>query len=249
MKSPLIQFEKVPVSIFENIESIVVSNSNLCVILIMGFQLIFLLESFAYVEKLKLYSLALFFVEEIFFKLNEMFESMLGEQNRKLFDVFMTTLLGIAYLNLEGVIPYVFTMTSQISNTLGNSFPLFFGIIILAFIKHGVNFFTAFVPKGAPLVLAPLLVVIDFLSISFRVISLGVRLFANIMAGHTLLKVIVLFSNILSQASSFLLKGLNISIGAIVLCLYVMETGIGVLQSYVWTVLTGYYLTDSIKLH
>jgi F-type H+-transporting ATPase subunit a len=249
MKSPLIQFEKVPLSFFENFEFIVFSNSNLVVILIMGFQLIFLLESFNYVEKLKLYSLTLFFVEEIFFKLNELLEAMLGEQNRKLFNVFLTTLLGLAFFNLEGVIPYVFTMTSQISNTLGNSFPLFFGIIILAFIKHGVNFFAILVPKGAPLILAPLLVVIEFLSMSFRVISLGVRLFANIMAGHTLLKVIVLFSNIVSQASSMVLKGLNISIGAIVLCLYVMETGIGVLQSYVWTVLTGYYLTDSIKLH
>jgi len=113
-----------------------------------------------------------------------MVEEQIGEKGRKYFTLIFTTFTFILALNLIGMIPYSFASTSHLIVTFGMSLSLFLGITIVGLQIHGLHFFSFFLPSGAPLALAPLLVVIELVSYCFRAISLGVRLFANITAGH-----------------------------------------------------------------
>ena len=115
-------------------------------------------------------------------------EEQIGGEGRKYFPLVLTTFLFLLSTNLVGMIPYSFTATSHLAVTFGLSLSLFIGITIVGFQRHGIHFFSFLLPKGAPLALAPLLVVLELVSYCFRAISLGVRLFANMMAGHTLVK-------------------------------------------------------------
>ena len=96
--------------------------------------------------------------------------------------------------NLLGMIPYSFTVTSHIVITLGLAMTAFFSINIVGVKTHGFHIFSLFLPPGAPLALAPLLVMIELVSYSFRVVSLALRLFANMMSGHCLLKILAGFA-------------------------------------------------------
>ena len=100
----------------------------------------------------------------------------------------------IFFCNLMGMIPYSFTVTSHIVVTLGLATMAFLGINVIAVRTHGFHFLSFFLPAGAPLALAPLLVAIEFVSYSFRVVSLALRLFANMMSGHCLLKILAGFA-------------------------------------------------------
>ena len=113
---------------------------------------------------------------------------------------------------------------------------------------HGVHFFSLFLPPGAPLALAPLLVPIELISYVFRVVALSVRLFANMMAGHTLLKILATFAwKMLSVGGIFLIIQLFPLI--IIIAITGLELAIAFLQAYVWTTLTCLYLSDAINLH
>lgn len=116
-----------------------------------------------------------------------------GEKGVKYFPIFFATFMFLFFCNLLGMIPYSFTVTSHIVITFGLAMALFIGINIIGIRTHGFHFLSLFLPAGAPLAMAPLLVMIELVSYSFRVISLAVRLFANMMAGHTLLKIIAGF--------------------------------------------------------
>jgi ATP synthase subunit 6 len=96
--------------------------------------------------------------------------------------------------NLLGMIPYSFTVTSHLIITFTSALAIFTGMNILGILKHKKHFLSLFFPPGAPLGLAPLLVFIEFVSYIFRVLSLSIRLFANLMSGHTLLKILATFS-------------------------------------------------------
>lgn len=124
-------------------------------------------------------------VVEMFYEfVVNMVEEQIGEKGRKYFTLIFTTFTFILALNLIGMIPYSFASTSHLIVTFGMSLSLFLGITIVGLQIHGLHFFSFFLPSGAPLALAPLLVVIELVSYCFRAISLGVRLFANITAGH-----------------------------------------------------------------
>ncbi len=164
-----------------------------------------------------------------------------GQEGRKYFPLIFTLFMFILLGNLLGMIPYSFTFTSQIIVTFALAIVVFIGVTILGFVKHGMHFFSFFVPPGAPLYMWPLLIPIEIISYLSRPISLSVRLFANMLAGHTLLKVIAGFIAVLGVA--------GILPFALVVALTGLEILIAFLQAYVFAILTCLYINDAIHLH
>jgi ATP synthase subunit 6 len=117
-----------------------------------------------------------------------------GSKGRKLFPLIFTTFMLILACNVLGMIPYSFTVTSHLIVTFTVALAIFSAMNIMGILKHRKHFLSLFFPPGAPLALAPLLVLIEFISYIFRVLSLSIRLFANLMSGHTLLKILATFS-------------------------------------------------------
>ena len=154
-----------------------------------------------------------------------------------IFTVFMFVLVG----NLIGMVPYGFTFTSHIIVTFTMAMVVFLGVTVIALIKHKIHFFTFFMPPGVPLIMAPLLVPIEIISYLSRPMSLSVRLFANMLAGHTLLKVFAGFGGALGLFGVFPL--------AFVVVLTGLEIVIAFLQAFVFTILTCLYLNDALHLH
>ncbi len=154
-----------------------------------------------------------------------------------IFTVFMFVLVG----NLFGMMPYGFTFTSHIIVTFTMAMVVFVGVTVIALIKHKMHFFTFFMPPGVPLIMAPLLVPLEIISYLSRPLSLSVRLFANMLAGHTLLKVFAGFVVTLGLFGVFPL--------AFVVALTGLEIVIAFLQAFVFTILTCLYLNDALHLH
>ncbi len=179
---------------------------------------------------------------------NSLVKEQIGEQGRVYFPFIFTIFLFLLFNNLIGMIPYSFTTTSHLIVTFTLSVSIFIGITIIGFQIHGLHFFSFLFPPGAPLVLAPLLVVLELVSYCFRAISLGVRLFANMMAGHTLVKILAGFGWSMTKAGG-VLAGLSLIPYAIVFALLGLEIGVAMLQAYVFTILCSIYLNDAIHLH
>jgi len=148
--------------------------------------------------------------------------------------------------NLVGMIPYSFALTSHFAVTLFFSFLTFITALILGFQQHGWHFFSLFLPNGAPFILTPFLVVIELISYTARLFSLAIRLFANIMSGHTLLKILAGFSWILSIKLTSLVGLIPF---VVVFVITGLEIVIAFLQAYVFTVLSSIYLNESLALH
>ena len=134
-----------------------------------------------------------------------------------------------------GMIPYSFTVTSHIIVTFVLAAFIFIGVTIIGFLKHGLGYLKLFVPSGVPSLLLPLIIVIEVISYLSRPVSLSVRLFANMMAGHTMLKVFGLIGGWLPLSFSVALTGLEILVAF--------------LQAYVFAILTCIYLNDALNLH
>jgi len=164
-----------------------------------------------------------------------------GAEGRKYFPFIFTLFMFILVGNLVGMIPFSYTFTSQIIVTFAMAVTIFIGVTVIGLVRHGLHFFSLFVPSGTPLILAPLLIPIEIISYFVRPVSLSVRLFANMMAGHTMMKVFGTFTAMLGL------------LGAAPIVLLVALTGfeimVAVLQAYVFTVLTCLYLNDAIHLH
>ncbi len=154
-----------------------------------------------------------------------------------IFSVFMFVLVG----NLLGMLPYSFTFTSHIVVTFVMALFVFLGVTLIAIVKHKMHFFTLFMPPGVPMYMAPLLIPIEIISYLSRPISLSVRLFANMLAGHTLLKVFAGFI--------FALGAAGIAPWIFVVALTGLEIVIAFLQAFVFTILTCLYLNDALHLH
>lgn len=159
--------------------------------------------------------------------------------------VLFTFVLAI---NTIGLIPYSFTLTSQIVVTLFLSVFIFIGINIIAYKIHNIKIFSLFLPAGTDLALALLLVPIEAISYIFKPISLSIRLFANMMAGHTLLKVIAGFAFTLigSTGAVYFFHLLPL---IVLIPLFGLELAVAFIQSYVFTILICIYLNDSMNLH
>lgn len=165
-----------------------------------------------------------------------------GSEGRQYFPFIFTTFMFVLTCNLMGMMPYSFTVTSHIAVTFALAMVIFLGVTLIALIKHGTHFFGFFLPHGTPWWMAPLMIFIELFAYIARPISLSIRLAANMMAGHTMLKVIAGF--ILSLG--FLLGWAPI---ALLVVLTGFEIFVAILQAYIFTVLTCVYLNDAIHLH
>ena len=170
----------------------------------------------------------------------------IGNEGRKYFPFVFSLFVFILLGNMLGMVPYAFTFTSHIVVTLVLALVVFIGVTILGFIKHGLHFFSFFVPPGVPGPMLLLLVPIEVISYLSRPISLSVRLFANMLAGHTLIKVIAGFVFGLG-AVSFAVGGLLPL--ALIVALTALEILIAFLQAYVFAILTCLYINDALHLH
>lgn len=161
----------------------------------------------------------------------------------------LTSFLLIMLSNLIGLIPYSFTFTSHIIITFALSLTIFIGVTIISISIYKLKMLSLFIPANTSIGLALLLVPIEFISYIFKPISLGVRLFANLMAGHTLLKVIAGFSWTMVFLNNVVLSSLHLFPLVILILLFGLELGVAIIQAYVFTILSCIYLNDSINLH
>jgi F-type H+-transporting ATPase subunit a len=141
-----------------------------------------------------------------------------------------------------GMLPYTFTVTSHIIVTFALAAVIFIGITIIGFVNHGVGYLKLFIPSGVPLFLLPLIIIIEIISYLSRPVSLSVRLFANMMAGHTMLKVFGGFVISLGIIGGWLPLSFTVALTS-------LEVLIAFLQAYVFAILTCIYLNDALNLN
>lgn len=177
-----------------------------------------------------------------------MVRDQLGTRNESYLPFVYSLFSFILIANLIGLIPYNFTITSSIILSIGFSFTIFIGVTILSIKIHKLHFFSYFVPSGTPLVLVPLLVLIELLSYVARAFSLGVRLFANICAGHSLLKIL---STFLYQmfSSSLIVAIFTLIPFSIFIALIGLEVAVCFIQAIVFSILVSSYIKEAIELH
>jgi F-type H+-transporting ATPase subunit a len=164
-------------------------------------------------------------------------QSNLGNNGKRLFPLVYSLFMFILLCNMLGLIPYSFTVTSHIIVTFALAFGVFLLATIMGFVINGHKYLRLFLPKGVPVFLIPILVPIEIVSYISRPISLAVRLAANMMAGHTIIKVFAMFVVTLGVW--------GIAPLLFIVVLYVLETLIAFLQAYVFAVLTCLYINDS----
>ena len=164
-----------------------------------------------------------------------------GAEGRRYFPFVFTLFMFILLSNLLGLIPFSFTVTSHIVVTFALAGVVFLGVTVIAIARHGLKFFTYFVPPGVPILLAPLMVPIEIFSYFVRPVSLAVRLAANMIAGHTMIAVFAGFV--------IALGFLGFAPLVFIVALYGLEVLVAFLQAYVFAVLTCLYLNDALHLH
>jgi len=164
-----------------------------------------------------------------------------GTEGRPYFPLIFTVFMFVLFGNMLGMMPYAFTFTSHIIVTFTMAMAVFLGVTIIALFKHGLHFFSFFLPPGVPIFMAPLLIPIEVISYLSRPVTLSLRLFANMLAGHTLLKVI----------AGFIIALGVFGVAPLVLMVALMglEFLIAFLQAFIFTILTCMYLHDALHLH
>jgi ATP synthase subunit 6 len=187
-------------------------------------------------------------LETVYETVSQLLFDNLNLNGEKYFPFISVLFLYILLVNLIGLVPYSFTVTSHLIVTFALSFSIFIGVNIICVKLYKFEMLSLFIPSNTSFGLALLLVPIEFVSYIFKPISLGVRLFANLMAGHTLLKVIVGFAWSMLLLEDFL-SFFHIVPLLILILLVGLELGVAVIQAYVFTILTCIYLNDSINLH
>lgn len=176
-----------------------------------------------------------------------MIHSAAGEEGFKFFPFVFAIFFFVLFSNFFGLIPGVFTVTSQIAVTFALAALVILTVILTGFMRHGIGFLKLFVPK-APIVLLLLLVPIEVISFLTRPISLSVRLFANMLAGHTMLKVFAGFVIALGAAGG-IFTGLAIAPMLLIIAITLLELLVAFLQAYVFAILTCIYLSEALHLH
>ena len=238
--SPLEQFEISPYAHFETgIGDLAFTNSSLSMVITVLAITLFLTLT---VNTRSIIPSRMQLISEMSYNfIAQLLNDTVGNEGKKyfpfVFSIFMFVLIG----NMLGMIPYNFTFTSHIIVTFALAAVVFIGVTVLGFAKHGLHFFSFFVVPGLPWYMLPILIPIEVISYLARPISLSVRLFANMLAGHTLLKVF----------AGFVLP-LGI-VGVVPLAFIVALTGLEILiaflQAYVFAILTCLYINDAIHLH
>jgi len=173
----------------------------------------------------------------------QLISDIISTDNEKYFPIISVLFNFILFSNLIGLVPYSFTATSHLIVTFTLSFSVFIGINIITFKKYKMKTFSLFLPANTTFSLALLLVPIEFISYIAKPISLGVRLFINLMAGHSLLKVIIGFSWSMLLLENFTSIGLVLPMMILVI-LFGLELGVALIQTYVFIILTCIYIQD-----
>jgi F-type H+-transporting ATPase subunit a len=168
-----------------------------------------------------------------------------GTEGMRFFPFVFTLFMFILTVNIIGLIPYTFTVTSHLVVTAVLALSVFLTVLVYGFWKNGLHFFNLFVPKGIPIYILPLIVFIEVLSFLSRPISHSVRLFANMLAGHITLKVFASFITLLGGAGILGIVGATLPL-ALVVALTALELLVAFLQAYVFAILTCIYLNDAI---
>ena len=187
-------------------------------------------------------------LESSFATVSSMVKDQIGSANEIYLPFIYSLFFFILIANLTGNVPYSYTITTSIIVTLSLSFTILIGVTILGLYIHNLRFFAFFIPSGTPLALVPLLVLIELLSYSARAFSLGIRLFSNIVAGHTLMKILSTF--LLQMFSgSLIIAILTLIPFSLFLAIMGLEIAVSFIQSYVFSILVCSYIRDAIELH
>ena len=169
-----------------------------------------------------------------------------GSEGMRFFPFVFSLFMFVLTLNMLGLIPYAFTVTSHIIITAALAITVFLTVLIYGLMRHGLHFFNLFVPKGVPVYILPLIVGIEILSFISRPISHSVRLFANMLAGHITLKVFAGFIILMGSAMGAIGWVGGILPFAMIVILMALELLVAFLQAYVFAILTCIYLNDAI---
>ena len=172
----------------------------------------------------------------------------IGSRGQKYFPFIFVIFSFILISNVSGLVPYSFTITSHLIQTMVLALTVFIGVMIICASTHGFHMLSLFLPGGTSLALAFLLVPIEIVSYVFKPLSLAVRLFANMMAGHTLLKVIAGFAWAMMGSGGLLLIAHLLPLGVLVI-LFGLELAVALIQAYVFTILSCIYINDALVLH
>jgi len=172
---------------------------------------------------------------------SKMISDTAGSKAKPYFPFVFSLFMFVLFCNMLGMLPYSFTVTSHIIVTFALAAVIFIGVTIIGFVNHGAGYLKLFIPSGVPLFLLPLIVVIEIISYLSRPVSLSVRLFANMMAGHTMLKVFGGFVISLGVLGGLLPLSFTVALTG-------LEILIAFLQAYVFAILTCIYLNDALNL-
>ena len=182
-------------------------------------------------------------IAEMFYSfVAKMISDTAGSKAKPYFPFIFSLFMFVLFCNMIGMLPYSFTVTSHIIVTLILALFIFIAVTIIGFAKHGFKYLSIFVPSGVPSILLPLITIIEIISYLSRPVSLSVRLFANMMAGHTMLKVFGGFVISLGILGGWLPLSFSVALTG-------LEILVAFLQAYVFAILTCIYLNDALNLH
>jgi len=240
--NPMHQFEVYRIGPEINLGTINLSFTNASLFMIISSLTILLLLFLGTRKKLLVPSKMQLVVEMSYTFIAKMINDTAGSNAKPFFPFIFTLFMFVLFCNMIGMLPYAFTVTSHIIVTFTLAAIVFVGITIIGFMKHGFKYLELFVPKGVPLLLLPLIVIIEIISYLSRPVSLSVRLFANMMAGHTMLKVFGGFVISLGLLGGWLPLSFSVALTG-------LEILVAFLQAYVFAILTCIYLNDALNLH
>jgi len=249
--SPLEQFQIIPIfSVHLGNLDFSITNYTLITLLVV---FIFITYLFILTDR-KNFSLFLIpnrwqsIIETLYKVMISMVSDNVGPKGEKYFPFIFVLFLFVVLTNLIGLVPYSLTLTSHLIVTFSLAMIVFISVNIAGARVHGLKMFSLFLPAGTTFPLSLLLVPIEFVSYMFKPISLSVRLFANLMAGHTLLKVIAGFGWSLMGCSGLLFLAHYVPL-AVLFPLFGLELAVALIQAYVFSILSCIYLNDALNLH
>ena len=240
--NPMHQFEVYKIGPEINLGGINLSFTNASLFMIVSSVLILLFLFLGTKKKSLIPTKVQFIAEASYTFVAKMINDTAGTSAKSFFPFIFTLFMFVLFSNMVGMLPYSFTVTSHIIVTFVLAAIVFIGVTILGFVKHGIKYLELFVPKGVPMALLPLIIIIEIISYLSRPVSLSVRLFANMMAGHTMLKVFGGFVISLGLLGGWLPLGFSVALTG-------LEILVAFLQAYVFAILTCIYLNDALNLH
>ena len=240
--NPMHQFEVYKIGPGINIGGINLSFTNASLFMAISSMLILSLLFFGTKKKSLIPSKIQLITEMSYTFVAKMINDTAGSSAKPFFPFIFTLFMFFLFCNMVGMLPYSFTVTSHIIVTLIMALFIFIAVTIIGFAKHGFKYLSIFVPSGVPAVLLPLITVIEIISYLSRPVSLSVRLFANMMAGHTMLNVFGGFVISLGLLGGWLPLSFTVALTG-------LEILIAFLQAYVFAILTCIYLNDALNLN